>query len=31
MLDDAFEGIVATDRDMETGYGLGFMAMRRGD
>ena len=30
-LDDAFEGIVATDRDMETGYGLGFMAMRRDD
>ena len=31
ILDEAFEGIVATDRDMETGYGLGFMAMRRGD
>ena len=31
MLDDAFEGIVVTDRGMETGYGLGFMAMRRGD
>ncbi len=31
MLDNAFEGLVATDRDMETGYGLGFMVMRRGD
>jgi CubicO group peptidase (beta-lactamase class C family) len=31
MLDDAFEGIVATGPYMETGYGLGFMAMRRGD
>jgi CubicO group peptidase (beta-lactamase class C family) len=30
-LDEAFGGIVATDRDLETGYGLGFMAMRRGD
>jgi CubicO group peptidase (beta-lactamase class C family) len=31
VLDEAFEGIVATDRDLETGYGLGFMAMRRDD
>ena len=31
MLDEAFEGIVATDRDLEIGYGLGFMAMRRDD
>lgn len=31
VLDDAFEGIVATDKFLETGYGLGFMAMRRGD
>jgi CubicO group peptidase (beta-lactamase class C family) len=31
ILDDAFSGIVATDTDEETGYGLGFMAMRRGD
>lgn len=31
MLDEAFEGIVTTDRDMELGYGLGFMAMRRDD
>lgn len=31
VLDDAFEGIVATDRFMDTGYGLGFMALRRGD
>jgi len=30
-LDEAFEGIVASDRDLETGYGLGFMAMRRDD
>jgi CubicO group peptidase (beta-lactamase class C family) len=31
MLDDAFGGTVATDAFMETGYGLGFMAMRRDD
>ncbi|HKN65330.1 MAG TPA: serine hydrolase domain-containing protein [Gemmatimonadaceae bacterium] len=31
MLDEAFEGIVASDRDLENGYGLGFMAMRRDD
>jgi CubicO group peptidase (beta-lactamase class C family) len=30
-LDEAFGGIVATDRDLDTGYGLGFMATRRGD
>jgi hypothetical protein len=30
-LDDAFGGIVATDQNLETGYGLGFMAMRRDD
>jgi CubicO group peptidase (beta-lactamase class C family) len=29
MLDEAFGGTVATDAFMETGYGLGFMAMRR--
>ena len=29
MLDEAFGGLVATDRLLETGYGLGFMAMRR--
>ena len=29
VLDDAFEGLVATDRDLETGYGLGFMAKSR--
>jgi CubicO group peptidase (beta-lactamase class C family) len=29
ILDAAFGGIVATDADLETGYGLGFMAMRR--
>jgi len=28
-LDEAFDGFVATDPFMETGYGLGFMAMRR--
>ena len=28
-LDEAFEGLVATDRFLETGYGLGFMAMSR--
>ena len=31
ILDEAFEGIVASDRDLEGGYGLGFIAMRRGD
>ena len=31
VLTDAFEGMVATDGDLESGYGLGFMAMRRGD
>jgi CubicO group peptidase (beta-lactamase class C family) len=30
-LDDAFGGIVATDAFQQTGYGLGFMAMRRDD
>lgn len=29
MLDEAFAGVVATDRALETGYGLGFMAMSR--
>lgn len=29
VLDDAFEGFVATDRFLERGYGLGFMAMSR--
>ena len=29
MLDEAFGGLVATDRSLETGYGLGFMAMSR--
>jgi CubicO group peptidase (beta-lactamase class C family) len=29
MLDEAFGGLVATDRLLETGYGLGFMAMNR--
>jgi CubicO group peptidase (beta-lactamase class C family) len=29
VLDDAFEGLVASDRDLEAGYGLGFMAMSR--
>ena len=29
VLDDAFEGVVATDRFLERGYGLGFMAMSR--
>jgi len=28
-LDSAFAGIVAADADLATGYGLGFMAMRR--
>lgn len=31
ILADAFEGIVATDAFLQTGYGLGFMAMRRDD
>ena len=31
ILADAFEGVVATDPYLETGYGLGFMAMRRDD
>lgn len=31
MLDEAFEGLVASDRDLENGYGLGFMTMRRDD
>ena len=31
ILDAAFGGIVATDRGLDTGYGLGFMAMRRDD
>jgi CubicO group peptidase (beta-lactamase class C family) len=31
ILDDAFGGLVATDGFMQTGYGLGFMAMRRDD
>lgn len=29
MLDEAFAGLVATDRFLGTGYGLGFMAMSR--
>jgi CubicO group peptidase (beta-lactamase class C family) len=29
MLDEAFGGLVATDRFLGTGYGLGFMAMSR--
>jgi len=29
VLDEAFERLVATDRSMQTGYGLGFMAMTR--
>jgi CubicO group peptidase (beta-lactamase class C family) len=29
MLDDASGGLVATDRFLQTGYGLGFMAMSR--
>lgn len=31
ILADAFQGTVATDHDLARGYGLGFMAMRRGD
>jgi aromatic ring-cleaving dioxygenase len=30
-LDDAFGGLIATDPSLERGYGLGFMAMRRGE
>ena len=30
MLDEAFGGLVATNRILGTGYGLGFMAMTRG-
>jgi CubicO group peptidase (beta-lactamase class C family) len=29
LLDEAFGGLVATDRFLETGYGVGFMALRR--
>ncbi|MFN8574498.1 MAG: serine hydrolase domain-containing protein [Gemmatimonadaceae bacterium] len=29
MLDEAFGGLVASDGDLESGYGLGFMAMQR--
>jgi hypothetical protein len=29
VLDEAFGGLVATDRFLDTGYGLGFMAMSR--
>jgi len=31
VLDEAFGGIVASDASLDGGYGLGFMAMRRGD
>jgi CubicO group peptidase (beta-lactamase class C family) len=31
VLDEAFGGFVATDAFMQTGYGLGFMTMRRDD
>jgi CubicO group peptidase (beta-lactamase class C family) len=31
ILDDAFGGIVATNAFQQTGYGLGFMALRRDD
>lgn len=31
LLTDAFDGLVATDLGLERGYGLGFMAMRRGE
>jgi CubicO group peptidase (beta-lactamase class C family) len=31
ILDEAFGGLVATDAFLQTGYGLGFMAMRRDD
>jgi CubicO group peptidase (beta-lactamase class C family) len=30
-LDDAFGGFVASDPQLQTGYGIGFMAMRRDD
>jgi CubicO group peptidase (beta-lactamase class C family) len=30
-LDSAYAGIVATSQDLNAGYGLGFMAQRRGD
>jgi CubicO group peptidase (beta-lactamase class C family) len=30
-LDSAYSGIVATSQDLDVGYGLGFMAQRRGD
>lgn len=30
-LDSAYAGIVATSQDLDVGYGLGFMAQRRGD
>jgi CubicO group peptidase (beta-lactamase class C family) len=30
-LDSAYAGIVATSQDFDVGYGLGFMARRRGD
>jgi CubicO group peptidase (beta-lactamase class C family) len=30
-LDEAFGGLVATDRFLESGYGLGFIAQRRGE
>lgn len=30
-LDSAYAGIVATSQDLDVGYGLGFMARRRGD
>ena len=29
MLDEAFGGLVATDQDLQSGYGLGFMAFSR--
>ncbi len=29
VLDDAFDGLVAADKDLESGYGVGFMAMSR--
>ena len=29
ILDDAFGGLVATDASLQTGYGLGFMALQR--
>lgn len=30
-LDSAYAGVVATSADLDVGYGLGFMAQRRGD